>query len=750
MEFDYTCQPGLKDWALDYVKTGKPLVSIITPYYNSSRHIMQTVRCVLNQTFPYFEWILVDDGSTEAGVRELLAEIENLDPRIHVLFKENGGPAAARNYGVHHASAELILPLDADDLIEPPFLEYCWWMLEKESGAAWAYTGSFGFGSQEYLWDQPFDPIRLKRENHLTITALIRKGDFLSIGGYEEHKNFNEDWQFWLKLTAKGCYPVQSRGESLFWYRRSDSGELSTVRDHGENEEQNRKLIAQTAALVKKSKPSVIYPGSNPFNWATPKASSWTQHVHANKKKTHILFLFPHMVMGGADKFNLDLIAGLDSDRFESGIITMIPSPNDWQQRFRKATPNIFNLPNFMAPKDYAEFISYYIRSRQVDVLFLSNAYHGYALVPWLRQQFPNLAIVDYVHMEEWYWRAGGYARTSGVIGGITDKTYVCNSATGDVLVSHFGRKPESVETVHIGVDQHYFSRDQVQAGTLYTEMGISRERPIVLFICRMHPQKRPFLMLEIAKRVSRQLPDVAFAVVGDGPQLQELQEQSNRLGLGKTVYFLGARKDVRPYYADAKLSLVCSLKEGLSLTAYESCAMGVPVVSADVGGQKDLIDNTVGALIPCRQNEADSLDARTFPEAEIQDYVNAVCDLLANSARWQAASENCRSRIENGFTIENMVHHFEAEFCRLTEEPAVIAQRHRVADALNLCAPVSAEVFTLEMQLQATEDDLMWATSHSSQSPATLWAKVKRAWRKEGFRSVLRKAIQFIRYRLS
>ena len=104
MEFDYTCQPGLKDWALDYVKTGKPLVSIITPYYNSSRHIMQTVRCVLNQTFPYFEWILVDDGSTEAGVRELLAEIENLDPRIHVLFKENGGPAAARNYGVHHAA----------------------------------------------------------------------------------------------------------------------------------------------------------------------------------------------------------------------------------------------------------------------------------------------------------------------------------------------------------------------------------------------------------------------------------------------------------------------------------------------------------------------------------------------------------------------------------------------------------------------------------------------------------------------
>ena len=750
MEFDYSCQPGRKDWNLGYVKTEKPLLSIITPFYNDSGFIMQTARCVFNQTFPYFEWVIVNDGSTEPKALETLEEIEQSDPRVRVLHQENGGPAAARNYGAWHSQTDFILPLDADDLIEPPFLEYCWWMLQKNPGAAWDYTGSLGFGSIEYLWDQPFDPIRLKRENHLTITALIRKKEFLALGGYEERRNYNEDWQLWLKLTARGCYPAQSGGEYLFWYRRSDSGELSTVRDKGSNEKRNRELIAQAAAQVKNPPVPVIYPQMGSFDWSMPRLSSWKGHVHADKKKIHVLFLFPHMVMGGADKFNLDLISGLNSEKFETGIITMNPSSNDWLQRFREATPNIFNLPNFMSSEDYAEFISYYIKSRQVDILFLSNAYHGYALVPWLREQFPKLAIVDYVHMEEWYWRAGGYARTSGVIGGITEKTYVCNSATKDVLVSSFGRKPDSVETVHIGVDEAYFSAEKTQPGKLYQEMGISQDRLVVLFICRMNPQKRPFLMLEIAKRVAACVPQVAFAVVGDGPQLQELMDKTSAMGLKGTVYFLGAGDDVRCCYRDARLTLICSLKEGLSLTAYESCSMGVPVVSADVGGQKDLIDDSVGALIPCGQTEADSLDARSFPEDEIQAYVDAICGLLTDSARWTAASKACRGRILNGFTIQNMVDHFEKEFCRLTEDAQVIQQRQRVSDALNLCAPIASEVFTLEMQMQKLEDGYQQQSIRNGNKLHSLLEKARLALKEEGVQSFLKRTIRWFRKRMA
>lgn len=752
MEFNYSCQPGKRDWNLGYVKTEKPLVSVITAFYNDSALLPQTAQCVKNQTFPFFEWIIVDDGSTEDGAMELLGRLESSDPRIRVLHKPNGGLSSARNFGLRYAKTELFVPLDADDLIEPTFLEYCWWMLQKNPEAAWSYTTSLGFGGQEYLWNHCFDPIRMKTENHLTATAMIRKRNFLEAGGYmERSRHFNEDWHAWLKLIARGNFPVQSTGEYLFWYRRSGVRMLAGVQNDEAIQKENAAVIQQAAEQIVDPHSPKIYPNYNGFHWSAPRVSDWSCPFEEAKTKTNVLFLLPYMVMGGADKFNLDLISGLNPEKFETGIITMIPSPNDWLQRFREATPNIFNLPNFMGPEDYAEFISYYIKSRQVDILFLSNAYHGYALVPWLRQQFPELAIVDYVHMEEWYWRAGGYARTSGAIGGITEKTYVCNSATGDVLVSHFGRKPESVETVHIGVDEAYFSADQVQPGKIYQEMGISQDRPIVLFICRLHPQKRPFLMLEIARRTAERVSNVAFAVVGDGPQLEELKNRASDLNLNRTVFFLGARKDVRPYYRDARVSLVCSLKEGLSLTAYESCAMGVPVVSADVGGQKDLVDSSVGALIPCRQVEADSLDARTFPEEEVREYVDAICALLTDSARWTAASKACRERILDGFTIRNMVNYFEEEFFRLTEDSKAMEQRRRVAEALNLCAPIAAETFLLEMQLQKTEDDFDWHMSHRPESAKSMsiWEKAKAAFREGGIMSVLRKAIRYIRKKI-
>lgn len=748
MEFDFEQRPGWTAWNRDFVKTDTPLISIITPFYNDIRFIRQTCDCVLNQTFPYFEWIVVNDGSTEAGVSEYLREMAQEDPRIRVLEKENGGPSAARNYGVRHARTDLILPLDADDLLEPTFLEYCWWMLQKNSGATWAYADSLGFGSEDYLWCKRFDPIQLKTENQLAITALIRKSDFWAMGGYsEERKEFNEDWQLWLKLVADGHYPVQATGEYLFWYRRSNDGVLTDVLTQKENAAENERIIAEAAKHVVNPEPPVIFPRQSAC-WDNPKMSDWSKCVYANKGKKHILFLFPHLVMGGADKFNFDLIQGLDKNKYDTSILTTISSTNDWLQRFRSITPNIFNLANFMEPKDYGEFISYYIKSRQVDILFVSNSFHGYYLVPWLRENFPDLAIVDYVHMEEWYWRNGGYARTSAVIGAVTEKTYVCNSATEDVLVQHFNRKPESVETVHIGVDADYFNREEVQAGALYKELGIPSDRPIVLFICRLHPQKRPFMMLEIARRVSQCVPDVAFVVVGNGPQEAELREKADLMGLSKNVYFLGARKEVRPYYRDAKVTLVCSLKEGLSLTAYESCAMGVPVVSADVGGQRDLVDAMVGALIPCRQTEADSLDVRQFVEEEIDDYVREVVDLLTNSKRWTAAAKMCRERVENSFTIQNMVNHFESELDRLTTDPIALEKRRQMAQTLKLCAPLAAEISTLEMQLQATENDLLWVLEHPKSSQSLL-QKAFRVWKEQGWKVFVKKVVQYIRKRV-
>ncbi len=248
MEFDYTKEPGKELLRRNLDHRGEPLVSIITPFYNAGKDFEQTFNCVMNQTFPWFEWVIVDDGSTDQTSLSVLEELSAVDERIKVFHEQNGGPAAARNRGIREAKTEIIIPLDGDDLIEPTYLEVLFTALHFEPNAAWAYTDSVGFGTQQYIWDKPFSAIRMKTENLLVCTAAIRRKALESVGCYKEHaKHFNEDWYTWLKLLGEGHYPVHVASKG-FWYRRSDTGVLSIVKEGPEASKMIEQLFRQAAS----------------------------------------------------------------------------------------------------------------------------------------------------------------------------------------------------------------------------------------------------------------------------------------------------------------------------------------------------------------------------------------------------------------------------------------------------------------------------------------------------------------------
>lgn len=98
------------------------LISIIMPVYNSDKYIRRSIDSIIRQTYQNWELILVDDGSTDASGR-ICDEYAELDPRIHVIHKENGGVASARQVGTDEACGEYSIHCDADDWIEPTMLE---------------------------------------------------------------------------------------------------------------------------------------------------------------------------------------------------------------------------------------------------------------------------------------------------------------------------------------------------------------------------------------------------------------------------------------------------------------------------------------------------------------------------------------------------------------------------------------------------------------------------------------------------
>lgn len=98
------------------------MVSIIIPIYNAEKNLRRCIESILSQTFSDFELILVDDGSTDNSL-EICEEFQSHDSRIRVFHKVNSGASSTRNFGIKKAKGEYLTFSDADDWVEPIWLE---------------------------------------------------------------------------------------------------------------------------------------------------------------------------------------------------------------------------------------------------------------------------------------------------------------------------------------------------------------------------------------------------------------------------------------------------------------------------------------------------------------------------------------------------------------------------------------------------------------------------------------------------
>ena len=104
----------------------KPFISVVIPLYNKEKSIIKTLNSIFQQSFPDFEIVIVDDGSTDRSC-QIVREIQNTHEKggiIKLVQQKNAGPSAARNTGVRHVTAEWVVFLDADDEITSDALEY--------------------------------------------------------------------------------------------------------------------------------------------------------------------------------------------------------------------------------------------------------------------------------------------------------------------------------------------------------------------------------------------------------------------------------------------------------------------------------------------------------------------------------------------------------------------------------------------------------------------------------------------------
>jgi glycosyltransferase involved in cell wall biosynthesis len=208
------------------------MVSVIIPCYNLGAYLDEAVASVLSQTYQAFEILIVDDGSTDEATRALLEGYRR--PNTEVIRTAHQGVSAARNVGIARARGNYVCALDADDRLEPTYLEKAVAVLDTEPDVAFVSCWLRAFGDEEWEWrPERCDLPTLLWEDTVLTAALIRRDVMTAVGGYDTQMpaQGGEDWDIWLSLASRG-YRGTILPEVLFNYRRR-AGSLSTASWYG-------------------------------------------------------------------------------------------------------------------------------------------------------------------------------------------------------------------------------------------------------------------------------------------------------------------------------------------------------------------------------------------------------------------------------------------------------------------------------------------------------------------------------------
>ena len=188
----------------------RPRVSVVIPTFNRATLLLEAVASVQAQSYPDWELIVADDGSTDDSCQRLADLAED---RLEVLpFEHSGNLARLRNAAAARATGEYLAFLDSDDLWHPDKLQRQLDALAASRSATWSFTDfdrvdSEGQRFGRSLQSMPPEPRQLpklllgQQIGLTTPTVLVRRDLFMELGGFDESLFYCEDYDLWIRLA---------------------------------------------------------------------------------------------------------------------------------------------------------------------------------------------------------------------------------------------------------------------------------------------------------------------------------------------------------------------------------------------------------------------------------------------------------------------------------------------------------------------------------------------------------------------
>jgi len=366
----------------------------------------------------------------------------------------------------------------------------------------------------------------------------------------------------------------------------------------------------------------------------------------------NVLFLIPALEPGGAQRQLIELIKGLDKNRFAITLATFYEGGMLWPDvekipevklvSLKKSGrwdvfPFLFRL--WRTARQTKPQIMYGYMNFACNLCLLVGRAVGAKVVWSLRSS--NIDYKRYGWPEDWNFRVGAWlSHFANLI--------IVNSHAGKQYHSDCGYSDTRMVVIPNGIDtEHYYPAHTARA-TLRAHWGIAQHETLIGLVGRLEGLKDHPMFLRAAAELILEYPDVRFVCVGTGSPAYttELRALGEGLGLGKRLIWAGATNDMPPVYNALDLLVSSSSTEGFSNAIGEAMACGVPCVVTDVGDSALIVDAT-GDVVPPQ-------DSRALAQA-LRKWLR-----LSRSER-QSRGVEARARIEHEFNMRGMVTKTEA-----------------------------------------------------------------------------------------
>lgn len=181
----------------------------------------------------------------------------------------------------------------------------------------------------------------------------------------------------------------------------------------------------------------------------------------------------------------------------------------------------------------------------------------------------------------------------------LTHTALAITGAVRDFLVQKRFVNPAKVRIIFNGVPLDDFVPAAPEEVARERErLGIPPRSPVIGTVARLDVQKGVTYLVRSAKRVLAKFPESRFIIVGDGPEHGNLVREARDLGVERNVIFTGYRSDVPLLQSVMDIQVLASLWEAASLTVFEAMAMGKTIISTDVDGLGEILEDGNPALI--------------------------------------------------------------------------------------------------------------------------------------------------------